>query len=314
MLSNKIAEAVMNDMLTGTDPLTVAEVKKVLAFVEKMEVGVTYPKEDMILFYKFLNKHYSIKSPDVKDYLNKRFISANNSGKALQLTKEHPLFILYADRVLNDKRHSFMNRIGSGLFAPIIKELAAEKGLTNIADYVFTERGYINLPKVITHEQYRNTNGLKLYRGFKNSDEIQQFISGEFYVSNWTAGSGVYFATDKEYAIAYASSEEFILECMINETDCKIADNEILIEAMTIDTEKGDYDLFYDLGIYGAVKGFEVINKIEFGYETKLILNRSIVYISEKEKLRFTPHDRQDEPVQSLKATIKQLIKRLFGK
>lgn len=287
-LPMNISTAIITDMVTGNDPLTVLEIKKVLAFVAQMEVGVTYPQEDMILFFKFLNKFYSIKSTNPKDYQDKSFISDRNREKAIQLTEEQPLFVPYADRVLNDGSINFMERISAGLISPVIKELGGNMGLVSLADYVFTERGFKKFPGVIPDILYKNLKGLKLYRGFKNSEEIRQFMGGEFYVSNWTAGSGVYFTTNKDYATAYAPSEDLILECVINENDCKVADNEILMEAMTIDTQKGEYNLFYDVGIYGAVKGIDVINRMEFGYLTKLILNRGKLIISENEKIKFS--------------------------
>lgn len=285
-ISENIASSLIYDALKGNDPLTPAELKKVLEFVQNMEVGTRYPQQDMKLFYKFLNKFYSIKFDTVDEYKEKRFISSENQFEALRITQTNPLFVPYANDILN-KKLNFSGSPKKGLLSPIFKVIAQNNGLENLSDYVFKHKGLNSFPKVINQMNYNDLEAITLYRGFKSRDEINQFIRGDFYVSNWTAGSGVYFTTNKEYAFAYSDSDELILECKLIEKDCKIIDNEILIEAMTIDTDKGNFDMFYDVGIYGAIKGFDVINRIEFGYLTKLILNRGKIIISENKNSIF---------------------------
>lgn len=260
-IPSNIAGSLIANVLNGNDPLT---------------------PEDIELRHRMQKSYNSFKFKSAEEYKEHRIISAEDQFKATMLTNTQPLFIPYATELLN-RNISFASRI-----APILKDLAGNMGLENLADHVFEEMGFKGLPTVIDDREYNNLGGLTLYRGFKSVDEIKQFISGNFYICKWTAGSGVYFTTEKEYARGYTNSDELVLECKLIEQDCKIIENEIIIEAMTIDTEKGNFDLFYDVGIYGAIKGFDVINRIEFGSLTKLILNRGKVIISEKEKNKFS--------------------------
>lgn len=285
-ISSTIAGSLIADVLHGNDPLTPDELKRAFEFVQNMEPDKQYPEEDMKLFYKFLNKFYSVKFYSADEYKEKRFISAENQFKATTLTNTPPLFVPYAEKLMSENRN-FAGRIERGLMAPIMKNLAENMGLESLSDIVFQDRGFKSLPKVIDDASYNDLSGLTLYRGFRSADEIKQFISGDFFVSNWVAGSGVYFTTEKEYATAYTNSDQLVLECKLIEQDCKIIENEIIIEAMTIDTDKGNFDLFYDVGIYGAIKGFDAINRIEQGFPTKLILNRGKVCISENEMNKF---------------------------
>ncbi|GEM_PF-5422025 len=280
----EIADSLVSDILNGDDPLTPTELKRAFDFCRNLEADKCYSLEDMKLFYRFVSKFYSIGARNTSDYLRVRSISRMDRLKAEQLAQAEPLFVPQAEAILGTGIN-FMSKTESGHTAPIIKEFAIRMGQVNLADFVIKNRGFDALPQIYSDYDYNDLNSQPIFRGFKTITEIRDFIFGALYVGSWKSGSGIYFTSSKEYAELYEAETGLVLECKL--TAHEFISNEIAMEAMTIDTSKGLYDQFYDVGIYGALKGFDVINRVENGVPTQLILNRGKIIISETTKNKF---------------------------
>ena len=259
------------DSLLGSNPMTKDELTKVLKLFAELEPDKVYTNDEMRLMYKFFGKINSINAKRPQEYDFMRSVSAQDENKARILIEKSLEFRRIADNIKDE----VLLYCGDSY----------EDNIKHTAQIVFKKYGYTGKPTILKDSDFMalsSENVKTIYRGFKTRDEIEAFKSGDFFISHFWTGNGVYFTDNYNYARQYAPSDDLIISAKVDFSNLQLETNNIIHEAMHQDLKSYDLgDRFYDVGIYGAIKGIDVISRIESGFVTYLILNRTKVYLSD---------------------------------
>lgn len=269
MLLNKYTNALMHDFIHGEDPLTKEELKRAVDLSLQLENDKIYSPDDMSLLMRFLGKMHSLNARSAQQYRYMPPPLEKVQTKAKTLTKQSPIFVNVVDNLRE--------------LIEEIKHLKDDEQRKILTKNIFANKNFTGKPQTFPPQIFEEITGPTIkviYRGFKKESEMMEFLQGDFYISDFECGNGIYFTEHYETASMYACSKSLILKAKIDTGTSKIITNEIAATAMQIDAGEDKYRSFYNVGIYAAMKDYQIIERKEEGVPVYLVLDRRTVKVS----------------------------------
>lgn len=249
------------------EPLTPEEIKRATVLAMQLENGKVYAPDDMELLMKFLGKIHSTNTENPRDHSFIRTQSPLVRQMAAKFVADGPLI---------------KNEISNYLTAEL-EQMSGTEAKKAVSKNLFKDRGFTAAPQLISDHEYQQMKGphiREIFRGFKEKSEIEEFKHRDFYISQWTAGYGVYFSSLYSHALAYAGANELVITAKIDLNKIRFATNDIVNEAMFQEMNHlQEAAPLYNIGIYAAIKKLQMIERVEEGVDTYLLIDRSAIFI-----------------------------------